>query len=129
MRCTVTNKTRGTVLGTQLRVAGSVLSRCRGFLFRDPPPPREGMILHPCRIIHTVGLRFAIDVVFVNEEGVVVGLDQNLVPNRRSRFRRLAHYAVELPAGSVEATGTRVGDDLFWHAVQEEDSAPATARR
>ena len=60
------------------------------------------------------GMRFALDVAFVARDGRVVALYPELPPGGRSRWHREAHAALELPAGTLARTGTRVGDVVEW---------------
>ena len=75
-----------------------------------PLPPGAGLVIVPCSSIHTQFMRFPIDVLYVNKEDVIVGIDRNLRPWRIGRFYKKVHYVVELPAGGAEAC--QVGDRL-----------------
>ena len=57
-------------------------------------------------------MRFPIDVVYVSRKNIVVALDEAMAPWRFGRIRRGSRYVVELPAGTIAATGTEVGDTL-----------------
>jgi uncharacterized protein len=116
----VVNQVRGTVLGTRVRLANDLAGRVRGFLFRPPPSAGEGILLSPCRAVHMYGIRFPLDVVFISEDGRVVATYRELAPWRRSRIHGSALHALELPAGTIRATDTAVGDLLFWEAVNGE---------
>jgi uncharacterized membrane protein (UPF0127 family) len=98
----------GDVLGTA-EVAGSANSRRRGLLGRDG---HEGaLVLRPCRHVHTVGMRFAIDVAFCDADGVVVRT-MTLAPWRLSPYVRRAAFAVEAEAGAFDRWRLRIGDRL-----------------
>jgi len=107
--------TRGDrVLGSRVRLADAWLSRLRGMLGRPAPQPGEGLLLSPCRSIHMYGMRFPLDVAFLDNEGGVVASYPSLRPGARTRWHRRASHALELPAGTLESSGTRVGDVLVW---------------
>jgi uncharacterized protein len=125
----VLNRTRGTVLGTQVRLADTLPGRVRGFLFRPPPPEGEGILLSPCKAVHMYGVRFPLDVVFISEDGRVVATYRDLAPWRRSRVHGSALHALEIPAGTIRATDTAVGDLLFWEPVNGEAMAEEAAER
>lgn len=108
------NPTRSTVLGSTIRVAESSWARLRGMLGRPRPGTGEGMLLAPCRGVHMYGMRYPLDVVFLDQEGVVVAVFPALPPGTRTPLIRAAAFALELPVGTVEATGTLVGDALSW---------------
>ncbi len=74
--------------------------------------PGECLIINPCSSVHTHWMRFPIDVVYVNKDDVVVGIDHNLKPWHLGRFYKQVQYVVELNAGQAAATNTQVGDVL-----------------
>jgi uncharacterized protein len=119
----VLNRTRGTVLGTAVRLADDLPSRVRGFLFRPAPSPGEGILLSPCRAVHMFGVRYPLDVVFISEHGQVVATYRDLRPWRRSAVHGTALHALELPAGTIRATGTAVGDALSWSSADGDPAA------
>jgi uncharacterized protein len=129
----VLNRTRGTVLGTRVRLADRLAARVRGFLFRAPPATGEGILLSPCRAVHMYGVTFPLDVIFISEGGEVVAAYRDLAPWRRSRLHGSALHALEVPAGTIRATGTVVGDALSWATVNGDeegttsDSTPTPA--
>ncbi len=113
----VRNIDRDTVLGAQVSVADTWWPRLRGLLGRRSLEPGEGLLLSPCRSIHMYGMKFDLDVVFVARDGRVVGLYERLAPGRRTRWHREALHALELPAGTVAASGTRRGDRIAWQTA------------
>ncbi|HEX7518801.1 MAG TPA: DUF192 domain-containing protein [Candidatus Deferrimicrobium sp.] len=116
----VVNRTRGTVVGERVRTAGSFLSRLAGLLGTAAIAEGEGLWIVPCRSVHTLGMRFPIDVAFLDGRGVVVGILERVPPNRVGRVFRDARGALELRAGTLAATGTEPGDRLEF-----EGSGPA----
>lgn len=74
--------------------------------------PGEGLLIRPCNSIHTHFMRFPIDVLYVSRADRVIAIDENMGPWRFGRIQRGARYVVELPAGTVAATGTEVGDKV-----------------
>ncbi len=69
-------------------------------------------MIEPCRSVHTAFMRFAIDVITVDDVGRVVKLVSDLKPFRISGILRHAHAVVELPAGTIAESRTAVGDEL-----------------
>jgi uncharacterized membrane protein (UPF0127 family) len=113
-RVKVVNTTRDSVLGTRVAIADRMWSRVRGFLFRPAPAHGEGMLLSPCRAVHMIGVGYPLDVIFVNRHGCVVATYESLSPWRRTAYHLGAEYALELPAGTIAATGTVRDDLLAW---------------
>jgi uncharacterized membrane protein (UPF0127 family) len=116
----VVNRTRGILLGDKVRTAGTFLSRLVGLLGTAAIAEGEGLWIVPCRSVHTLGMRYPIDVAFLDARGVVVGIQEGLPPNRVGRVYRDARGALELRAGTLAATGTLPGD-----RVEFEEGGPA----
>jgi uncharacterized protein len=92
-------------------VADHLVSRMRGLLGRSDLPQGEGVLLRPAGSIHTFFMRFPIDVVFLNEEHVVVKVVHRLQPWRAAGVKG-ARSVLELAAGEAEARGIEVGSAL-----------------
>jgi len=90
-------------------VADGLGARARGLLGRDDFD--GAMILPHTRSVHTVGMRFAIDVAFCDRDLVVVGV-VHMPPMRLALPRRRGRTVVEARAGAFERWGLRVGDRL-----------------
>jgi uncharacterized membrane protein (UPF0127 family) len=101
----------GRVVCEHLLVAARPLRRMRGLLGRSSLPAGEGILLRPAGSVHTFFMRFPIDVVFLDREQVVVGIEPALAPWKTSG-RRGAKSVVELAAGECERHGVQVGDRL-----------------
>jgi uncharacterized membrane protein (UPF0127 family) len=108
----VINLTKKTWLATQVRKADSFLTRLVGLLKRTTLGPEEALWLIPSKGIHTVGMKFPIDVVFLNRENVVLGIISGLLPYRMSGIQLKGHSILELPKGTVKKSLTEVGDQL-----------------
>ena len=88
-------------------VATSHRHRLRGLMGRDDV---EGaLVLHPCRHVHTFGMRFPIDVAFCDAAGVVLHVC-TLPPRRMSRPVLRSAYAIEARAGSFDRWNLHPGD-------------------
>jgi len=98
---------QGAEPAVRVRRERSVWGRMRGLLGRPPPAPGAGLWLSPCRQVHTVGMRYPIDVVHLDREGRVL-LIETLVPWRVGRFVWAGHSVVELAAENP-AAGDRGG--------------------
>jgi uncharacterized membrane protein (UPF0127 family) len=108
---TIRNADRGSVLATQAAIADSSVSRCVGLLKHDSLPEGHGLWIVPCEGIHTFGMKFPIDVVFLDRAKKVVKVRRNMGP-RRISLHLWAHSVLELPVGIIDATGTVRGDRL-----------------
>ena len=110
----IMNRTRGTLLGTRVRLADSWWSRFRGFLLRPEPRFGEGILLTPCNAIHTWGMSFPLDVVFLDASGRVLEVIEGLPPGTTAVRVPGGRYVLEVPTRTIEATGTTVGDTCSW---------------
>ena len=113
-------------LGSRVLLADGWLTRLRGMLARPAPVPGEGLLLSPCQSIHMYGMRYPLDVAFLDVRGGVVASYPSLRPGARTRWHRQAAHALELPAGTLESSGTRVGDVLVWSADVPEARSGST---
>lgn len=113
-RLRIVNRTRDSILGTRVGLADQWWQRARGLLGRPQPGKGEGLLLSPCRAVHMLGMRYALDVLFLDRHGKVTASYPDLRPGRRTGWHTTARYALEVPTGTIEATGTRDGDLVAW---------------
>ena len=115
-RMLVRNETRNTVVAEAAEVADSSGTRRRGLLGRNGLANGEGLWIVPCEAVHTWGMRFPIDVVYLDRNRRVRKIRHALVPWRFSMCLP-AHSVLELPAGTANQTKTEPGDQLSFSAV------------
>lgn len=101
----------GAVVCARCTIADSPARRMRGLLFRSGLADDEGLLLRPAPSVHTFFMRFAIDVVFLDKAGSVVGIRRDVKPARVVWCRR-ARATLELAAGQAERSGISIGDVL-----------------
>ena len=109
---TFRNRTRNVALAEKARVADRMLARMRGLLFTDGLADSEALWIAPCNSIHTFLMRFTIDALFLDRQDKVVKAVSRMKPWRMSAIAFGAKGVLELPEGTIERTGTRVGDQL-----------------
>ena len=107
-----TNRTRHRVLVERGEVAATMLARMRGLLGRSSLAPGEGLVLKGENAIHTIGMSFNMDALFLDREGRVVHLIHSMPPWRASPLVWRARDVLELPAGTIQASGTMLGDQI-----------------
>lgn len=83
-------------------------------LARPAPEAGEGLLLTPCRSVHMYGMRYPLDVAFLDAEGAVVAAYRRLAPGSRTHWHRNAVHVLELPAGTLAESDTEIGDVLVW---------------
>lgn len=77
--------------GQGIEILGSLLSRLRGLLFREPDEVTR--LLVPCNDVHTFGMKYDIDIAFISKDGVVLETFMDVGPKRRLRHRQAAMVA------------------------------------
>lgn len=108
-RLVARNLDTGTLVATRVSVATRPVERGLGLLTRSRLDPGEGLLISPCRGVHTCGMRFTIDMVALDESGLVVDAVSALRPWRIRLPRRGAVGVLELPEGSLERSRTQLG--------------------
>jgi len=109
---TVVNRTKDRIIGDRIKIADTFLSRFLGLLGKKGISPGEGVLIVPCNSVHTLFMRFTIDVIFLDERMKVIKILPLLKPYRFSPIVRGAHSVLELAEGEIERIGIEV-DDLL----------------
>lgn len=107
------NVTRQSFINLGVTVADTFLARLRGLLGKMRLRSDEGLWMIPARGIHTFGLTFPIDVIYLDAQLRVVHLIENLGPLRIAPIRLQCQSILELPARSIYGSGTQLGDQLM----------------
>ena len=107
-------KNNGNTQGTSIGIvfATTFLRRLIGLLGRRVMSNEEGLWLYPCASIHTFGMRFVIDVVFLDKNQRVVGFADAVPPNRIRVAPKGTVGVLELSEGNLRRTGINL-DDLL----------------
>lgn len=95
------------VVVPRLLIAVTFWSRFRGLQFRRELPADEGLLIAPCRSVHTHWMRFAIDIVMIDEEGTVLQVRRAVKPWRACNGPKHTQAVLEVPA---ETATVREGD-------------------
>jgi hypothetical protein len=108
----VRNETRGTVVAERVAIAASMATRLRGLLGTTSLPRGHGLLIRPCRQVHSFFMRNPLDLVFLDWNDRVLRTVAGFARNRVSPFVRGARAVLELPAGTLADTQTGAGDVL-----------------
>ncbi|WP_076410083.1 DUF192 domain-containing protein [Shewanella sp. UCD-KL12] len=98
----------------QVFLANTPWLRLRGLLGRKPLTDNQGMLISPCSSVHTIGMRYPLDIVYLNNKNKVLKIKRNLQPWRSSACRG-ATQVLELAAGNIDNKNINQGDILSWH--------------
>jgi uncharacterized protein len=110
----ITRAADGKVIADRADRAEGLWTRCKGLLGRRSLKGGQGMLIEPCNGIHTLGMRFPIDVIVLDSEGVILRLVSRVQPWRFVLPMRGGRAVVEIAGGEIEAAGLRVGEKLTW---------------
>lgn len=78
----------------------------------------QGLLIEPCASVHTLGMRYPLDLLFLSRANCVLGWRENLAPWSAASFRK-ARSTLELPAGALTAMAPQVGEQLHWLQVSD----------
>lgn len=111
-RAQALNQTRQKLLAAEVAIADTHWSRLRGLIgvSQNDFSNGRGLWIRPCHGVHTVAMRFPIDVLYLDRAGRVVHLEHDLPPWRFSRVLTRAASVLELPSHTLSGTGTALGD-------------------
>lgn len=99
----------GRFIAHEVRTAYSLAARLFALSRERSLPARAGLLLSPARGIHTLGMRFAVDVVFLSPQMRVLALVPRVRPWRVLLAPRGTRRVLELAAGQIAATGLKAG--------------------
>ena len=122
IRLRISNLTRQTVLASSAELADKGERRRKGLLGREELAPGQGLWILPCEAVHTFGMQFPIDLVYLDRNHRIKKVRSNVPPWRLSACLN-AHSVLELASGTIRDTQTRPGDTL------EFSSAPLSDER
>lgn len=111
-KAVVINRDNSNIIVEQGELANTFLTRLKGLLGRRIMNPGEGLLIYPCDMIHSIGMKMEIDVLFVSQDNRILHIIERMVPNRISKHIKDSCYVVELPSGQVARTKTRGGQEL-----------------
>ncbi|RMH93827.1 DUF192 domain-containing protein [Lysobacter pythonis] len=106
----------GGIVVARVWLANRWWSRLRGLLLR---PHQEALLLTPCASVHTFGMHYPLDLVFLDRQGRVCGWQSNLRPWRTATCRGAA-ATVEMHAGTLGTLAPRIGEHWEWQATRSQ---------
>jgi uncharacterized membrane protein (UPF0127 family) len=117
----VLNVTQRTLIATEAETAGQSSNRRRGLLGRTTLSSGQGLWIVPCEAVHTFGMKFAIDLIYL-DRNMRVRKTKSDVPPWRVSACLSAHSVLELTSGTVQKTNTRHGDRIEFSSVDSTHS-------
>jgi hypothetical protein len=108
----VVNITRQSTLASSVEIAQNPWGRMKGLLGRKEFPQGKALVITQCQSIHMFFMKFSIDVIFCDRQDKVIGLCEGIKPFQLSPVFFKASYAIELPRGTITASGTQIADQV-----------------
>lgn len=102
----------GVKLNLKVKVADSFFSRFKGLMFKNFLPADEGLLLIPCNSVHTFSMRFEIDIIFIDEGGLILAIEHSMPANKITKPIKGCVKVLELAAGMAQKFNFKVGDQL-----------------
>ena len=109
------NKTKVCNISLQAEFADTFLSRLIGLLGRTTVGEEEGIILSPCNSIHTIGMRFPIDAIFLDQNNKVCHLIINMNRFKISPIVKNASKVIEIQSGKIKKLNVQMNDELEFY--------------
>ena len=109
---TATLTTRQVVIAEQVKHAANPIARMKGLLGTKSLANGHALWLRPCNSIHTIGMAYAIDVIFLDKNNKIVKVVSRLKPMRLCWAPLATRSVLELPEGTVEKYAITVGDSV-----------------
>jgi len=104
----------GTVVLKNVSFANSFFKRLIGLLFRKDLNKDDGLLIYPCNQIHTFGMKFCIDAVFLSPTFEVMHIEHNIPRGQISKYVKGASQVLELKGGIAEDKGILVGQTIIF---------------
>lgn len=102
----------GSVISRNGHIADNFFSRFRGLMFKKSIDNDYVLHITPCNQIHMFNMRFAIDVVYLSPQGLVVKVDENVKPNKICKTVKGAESVLEMRSFAASEFGIEEGDSI-----------------
>ena len=107
----IKNNTKKNIIAHHSVLADTFYRRLKGLLGTTALPHGEGFIIKPCSSVHTFGMKYSIDVLFVDKNHKIIKKNENMRPGQVSMAFG-SSYVIELPAGTIGQTECMIGDEI-----------------
>lgn len=105
------------VLADQIRIADRFFEKLVGLLRDKALDSQQGLLLSGCKQVHTMGMKFPIDVIFLSQEGVILHIENSLLKGKVSKYVKKAFYSLELKSGFAKEHNLRVHDQINFEGL------------
>ena len=100
------------LIGSHIKLANTFFKRLRGLLGTKDLPSGKGLLIIPCKQVHTFFMRYHLDLVFLDEYNIIVHMIEDIPPFRISPYIRESQKVLELKAGTIKQYDLMEGEKL-----------------
>ena len=100
------------VVATEVQTAYHFIKRLRGLMFTGELASGCALHIKPCRSVHTFFMNYAIDVLYLNGDHIVVAMEQGMEPGKVGKLYSDVESVIELKAGEIERTKISIGNQI-----------------
>lgn len=105
------------VLADEIRIADRFFQRLVGLLRDKSLKPNQGLLLKKCSQVHTIGMKFPIDVIFLSKEGEILFIENNMKKGRMSAMIKGAYWCLELMGGVAEKQQLTLHNQIIFESL------------
>lgn len=105
---------KGVLIASNVKIAESFLKRLVGLLTHKKLNSGEGLLISHCKQVHTFGMRFRIDVIFLSETGEIIYVENDMRSGNISKYIKKAYQVLELKSGAVQEYNIKSGDIIIF---------------
>jgi uncharacterized membrane protein (UPF0127 family) len=109
----------GSLIASEVLIAHTFFRRLKGLLFTESLPAGHCLHIQPCRSVHTFLMKYSIDILYLDADHCIVGVDANLKPGKRGSIHQTAVSVVELNQGSIEESKLQIGQAVRFEPTFE----------
>lgn len=111
----------GREIAGSVRMANTFMERLKGLLFEKELHEEQGLLINPCNQVHTIGMKFNIDVVFLAKSGEVIHIEREMTPGKVSPFIKHCHQILELKEGIIEKKCIIIGKRIAFDPIYNDE--------
>lgn len=108
----ICNSSKNKLILAEAEVADTFFQRFRGLLGKKYLQPESGLIIAPCNSVHTIGMKFPIDVIFVDKENKICYIMRNMKKGKISPIISRAKMVIEFNAGMADRLQLEINDEI-----------------
>lgn len=112
---TLVDKNGETWGDVSVRIADTFLQRAIGLLLTKQLDKKQALLIKPCSDVHTLFMRFSIDVLFLSKDNQVLGIKENVRPFRFVFGPKKTFAVLEMASGAARSAGVNTGDWLSFN--------------